>query len=812
MSITDLEKYMKKAFLFKKYYIGISIIALMVGLTSCHEEPIITPPGPDPIDRIVISVAQLISTIPAKLDSGYTGPIAIYFNPTKGNGGMANAEKCFAHTGLLTDESKNGSDWKFTKSEWRGANTPELRKDSIWWVLDIPSISEFYGCPEGTDVRALCFVFHDGPGGSCEGKTADGGDIFVYFGEDNTSSGIWEGFEPKPTVEQARPEGIYNGIYYDPADPSRVTLCTYAGSKTEPAQYVYVVGDMTDWQLSHDYQMKRDGAFFWITLTGLQPGKEYRFQYAVMRADGVTKQISDLFSEMLLHPDDAYEPSKLHPDLRAYPLKGADGGYVSVLQPGKQPYQWSNATLTFDKPDKNNLIIYELWVYDYTPERSFRGVMDRLDYIQQLGVNAIELMPVCEFDGNYNWGYSPNHYFAIDKAYGSERDFCELIDSIHARGMAVIMDMVFNHATGLNPMNKLYPYGADLKNNPWFNVTPPHSDNVYEDWNHDFPPAHDMFTRALRYWIENYHIDGYRMDLSHGLCGPSYNAVSNLLDYYQNGVCAADPEAYFILEHWGSSMGSDRPKLIQNGMLCWQNTNNAYCQTAMGWLKDGDGFQDANKDGYVTYCESHDEERMQYKCKKYGYNTAIKTIDSVRLGRVAANVAFNVLLNGPHMIWQYEEIGYDFSINSSASQPNGTSNDNRCATKPRPEQYDYFTDPHRMAAYTAVAQVCQLRTRLLPEVFAGDPTAVSISSGRKLRTIQWGTDVFAAANFSPDEPQTLTLPEGNWHFYLSSSSTLAADIQQSESAVLPAEIVLQPGDLLILTGRSLEAPVIRTQW
>ena len=106
---------MKKAFVFKKYFIGISIIALMVGLTSCHEEPIITPPGPDPVDSIVISVDQLISTIPAKLDSGYTGPIAIYFNPTKGNGGMANAEKCFAHTGLLTAESKDGSDWKFTK-------------------------------------------------------------------------------------------------------------------------------------------------------------------------------------------------------------------------------------------------------------------------------------------------------------------------------------------------------------------------------------------------------------------------------------------------------------------------------------------------------------------------------------------------------------------------------------------------------------------------------------------------------------------------------------------------------------------------
>jgi 1,4-alpha-glucan branching enzyme len=175
-------------------------------------------------------------------------------------------------------------------------------------------------------------------------------------------------------------------------------------------------------------------------------------------------------------------------------------------------------------------------VYDYTPERSIAGLMKRLDYIENLGVNAIELMPVTEFDGNYNWGYSPNHYFALDKAYGTPEQLKEFVDECHKRGIAVILDMVFNHATGLNPMNKLYPYGTELAYNPWFNVNAPHSDNVYEDWNHDFYLTKLMFTRALQYWLKEYKIDGYRMDLSHGLCGTTNNAMTHIADYYNNGV------------------------------------------------------------------------------------------------------------------------------------------------------------------------------------------------------------------------------------------------------------------------------------
>ena len=608
-----------------------------------------------------------------------------------------------------------------------------------------------------------------------------------------THAANWNDVAGLTPTQKARPAGVSNGIYYG-ADGTSVTLCTYAASKTESANRVFLLGDMTDWKLKEEYQLYKDGNYFWITLTGLNPGQEYRFQYAVERADGVKKQISDLYSEKVLHPDDSYEPKKVDPNLLAYPTgKGADG-YVTVIQPGKPAFQWSDATLHFQRPNKNNLVIYELWVYDYTEGRSLKSLMKRLDYIQNLGVNAIELMPITEFDGNYNWGYSPNHYFAPDRAYGSETMYKEFIDECHKRGMAVILDMVFNHATGLNPMNKLYPYGTDLANNPWFNVTAPHSDNVYEDWNHGFAPAKEMFTRALKYWLTEYKVDGFRLDLSHGLCSDQPNtSVANLKYYYDNGVKSVAPDAYMILEHWGSNMGSERPQLISYGMQCWSNTTNAYCQTTMGWLKDGDDFGDANKDGYVSYCESHDEERMQYKAKKWG-NGDLQTNTDARLGRVAENVAFNVLLNGSHMLWMWEEIGYDFSINSDIDHPNDYNESYRCNKKPRPELRGYFTKAARVDAFTKCAQVITLRTQLMPQVFEGNPSAAVIGSGKQLRTIRWNDDVFVAANFDAEYNQAVTLPSGTWYDYLNGAGKALGTY------------TLAPGELKVFTATPVVAP------
>ena len=813
------------------------------------------------------AVAQ-VTTIPAIIQKGYDGEITIIFNPNEGNKGMAKATKCYAHTGI--NNWTNTSGWRDGKDKYK------MTKNAAGsWELKItPNMYEYYGVSTSTDINRLCFVFNDGPGGSLEGKTAEGGDIFVNLADKGLAVSINDLAEitiqntkvtftgnatasanltlkingetvktatgtqlkhdytfakqgnynieftatsgtqtakataftcvPNAPTKANRPAGIVNGIYYDKVNPTKVTLCTYAASKTEPAKNVFVVGDFNKWQISNEYQLKQanDSAYFWIELTGLNPRQEYAMQYVVVRADGKVVRISDLYSEKVLHKDDQW----ISGYKSNYPTQG--DGYVTVIQPGKPAYQWSDATLNFKRPNKNNLVIYELWIYDHTPSRNIKGLIERLDYIEDLGVNAVELMPITEFDGNDSWGYSPNHFFALDKAYGTSNDLKTFIDECHKRGIAVILDMVFNHATGLNPMNKLYPYGTDLSSNPWFNATAPHSDNVYEDWNHDFVPTKTMFTRSLAYWLTEYKVDGFRMDLSHGLCGTKANtSVANIKHYYENGVKAVSPDAYMILEHWGGNMGTERPQLVNAGMMCWDNTTNAYYQTAMGWLKDGDDLSAANKDNYVTYCESHDEERAFFKAKQWG-NGDLKTSEEARAARVPLNMAFLTMLNGPKMFYHFAELGFDYSKYQNAqgkwgkndygiTSQLGTDYDCKMQAKYRPEAW--MKAPHcRHAAFKKVGQTIQLRTRLMPEVFEGNPTASSLGSGKSLRTIQWGSNVFVAGNFGVTGNQTVNVPSGTWYNYFE---------QKKQTATT---ITLAPGEYVILTGKECKLPAITT--
>ena len=944
------------------------------------------------ITLLLLSVFALtamaqVTTIPAIIQKGDTAEVTVIFNPNDGNGGMKGATECYAHTGLITKDSKSDSDWKFVVDSWCGKlPKTKMTKDGTNWKLVIPNIYEYYGCPKNTDIKKLAFVFNNGISegdASRQGKAADGGDIFVELAEPGLAVAITnalpeisklndkltlhcvateaaalsltvngneiakgEGtelnveytldavgeciFELTATKddevksisiqtyvvsapEQApRPEGIDMGIYYNEEDPTKITLSTFAAAKQvnseaknitlkaklpahwtntitayvwveggsdkvvtperdgdwyvvteytsqlnvifrngtdwngnsnqtvdivltgnavleitqsgsakadykviemEPerydaAQHVFVVGDFNDWSVSNAYQMKQDGNYFWLEISGLTPQQEYAFQYMVVRADGVTKKISDLYSEKVLHKDDQWEPKKVDPTLMNYPAQG--DGYVTVIQTGKPEYQWSDATLNFKRPNKNNLVIYEAWVYDHTITRDIQGMTNRMFYYKDMGINAIELMPIQEFDGNLSWGYSPNHYFALDKAYGTPEQFKEFVDSCHAAGIAVILDMVFNHATGWNPMNKLYPYGDDLKYNPWFNVKAPHGDNVYEDWNHDFEPAHQMFIRALQYWLTEYKVDGFRLDLSHGLCGAiGGTSVRNIKDYYEKGVKAVSPDAYMILEHWGDNCENDRKELISAGMLCWDNTSEAYYASAKG--STSSSFNNANRDGYVTYCESHDEERSFFHAKQFGLGN-LKDDAQARIARVPLNMAFLTLLNGPQMFYHFAEFGFDYSKWQSAEGKWGKSDDDN---NPKPysflktyDNYNYKMSPKarietwlgegawRTEAFHKVGQAIQLRTRLLPQVFEGNPTKADVG-GKVVRTIQWGNDVFVAGNFSATDTKTVTIPEGKWYNYYEQK-------EQTETTV-----TLSPGALLILTGTPQVLPTMR---
>jgi 1,4-alpha-glucan branching enzyme len=196
--------------------------------------------------------------------------------------------------------------------------------------------------------------------------------------------------------------------------------------------------------------MKKDGDFFWLEINGLTSGQPYLFQYYI---DGKLK-IADPYTDQIADPwNDQYITSTTYPDLPAYP-EGKTEGIASVLQPGQEQYQWE--TTDFQVPDKNKLVIYEMLVRDFDENHSYQSVIDRLDYLEDLNINVLELMPVNEFEGNSSWGYNPSFYFAPDKYYGPKNDLKKLVDECHKRGIAVVIDMVLNHSYGQSPLAQMY--------------------------------------------------------------------------------------------------------------------------------------------------------------------------------------------------------------------------------------------------------------------------------------------------------------------------------------------------------------------
>ncbi|MDQ3277164.1 MAG: alpha-amylase family glycosyl hydrolase, partial [Bacteroidota bacterium] len=422
------------------------------------------------------------------------------------------------------------------------------------------------------------------------------------------------------TPVAALPAGMKDGINYHPNNTS-VTLVLRAPGKNT----VTVIGDFNNWSQTTESVMNRtpDGRFFWLTINGLTPGSEYSYQYLV---DGSIR-IADPYTEKILDPsNDRFISAATYPGLKPYPT-GKTTGMVSVLQPAQPTYNW--AVTTFNRPDKRGLVIYELLLRDFVEAHDWKTLKDTLSYLKRLGVNAIELMPFNEFEGNSSWGYNGYQYFAPDKYYGPKNTLKEFIDNCHKAGIAVIMDIVLNHTYGPSPLKELY----GLANNPWYNPTAPHAAiNFGDDFNHESADTKDFFNRVLQHWVTEYKIDGYRVDFSKGLTQkPSssdaqfsaYDAsrIAILKNYYA-ATNAVAPGAYFILEHLADN--SEERELAGEGMLLWANVWTQYQEASMGHLANSN-FQNVvhsarswSQPHLVGFMESHDEERITYKNIRYG--------------------------------------------------------------------------------------------------------------------------------------------------------------------------------------------------
>lgn len=555
------------------------------------------------------------------------------------------------------------------------------------------------------------------------------------------------------------PAGLVEGINYNSGDPTKATLVLDAPGK----DFIYVAGSFNNWQPGTSYAMKKDNTAgstkFWLELTGLVSGTNYTYQYWVVdetpiAGSPVLVKTADPYSTLVLNKeDDPYIPAGNYPNLPAYPT-GQDRE-VTVLQTGQTPYAWSTATTNFVKPEKDKLVVYEVLVRDFDANRSYQNLINRIDYFKNLKVNAIELMPVMEFDGNESWGYNTSFHMALDKAYGPAAKLKEFIDLCHQNGIAVILDVALNHAFGRNPMDRMWMndpdgdgWGGPATDSPYFNVAAMHSYNVGNDFNHQLPRTKTYVKRVVKQWIEEYKIDGFRWDLTKGFTQNCPSAVAggqdnctntyqqdriDVLKEYVDYSWSLDPTHYAIFEHLGNDNEEQQwanyriTETPSKGIMMWGKMTNEYNQLSMGWNSsnniermgyDAHGFTGKRVMGFA---ESHDEERLMYKNVTFGQSSNpahnVKTLNTA-LSRMSAIGAVSLLVPGPKMIWHFGALGWEKSIwactdGSVNSDYDGgvPAGDCKLATKQQPQWVNnWLGDVNRSKIYFDWAKMITLKT------------------------------------------------------------------------------------------------------
>ena len=534
---------------------------------------------------------------------------------------------------------------------------------------------------------------------------------------------------PRNVVSQAIPSWIKQGINYHPTDNTKVGLALYAPFKN----FVHVIGSFNNWTVNDTYLMKRDTAnpdLYWIELSGITPQQLYTFQY---RTNDLRK-VADPFSPQILSSyDDQYISATTYPNLPAFPA--GQGFEVSTFKTGQTPYNWQ--VTNFVRPNKQDLIIYELLLRDFTQEKTWQSLINKINYLKDLKINAIELMPIMEFEGNLSWGYNTSFHYALDKAYGTPEKFKEFVDLCHQNGIAVILDVAFNHATGRSPLVRLWNvdpdgdgYGDVAANNPYFNTVPKHSYNVFNDFNHTSLATKYYVERTLQQWLTEYKVDGFRWDLTKGFtqnCSANDESCTNayqqdrvdILKAYADKQWAIDPNSYMIFEHLGTDAEEQQWANYRiaegKGIMMWNNQTGSYNQNTMGYSQNSNfdrmdhelhGF--TNMHG-VGYGESHDEERLMFKNLAYGAVNGAYNVTNLNtaLERMKTFGATFFTIPGPKMIWQFGELGYEFSINRC---PDGSINNN-CRTDEKPVAFTlgYDTNTNRKAVYNTWAQIINIR-------------------------------------------------------------------------------------------------------
>lgn len=201
-----------------------------------------------------------------------------------------------------------------------------------------------------------------------------------------------------------------------------------------------------------------------------------------------------------------FEDGSGYPDPASRFQPGGVHGPSEVVDP--DAFRWHDGR--WKGMDIEDFIIYELHVGTFAGEGTFEAVIPHLEYLKDLGITALELMPVAQFPGDRNWGYDGVSLFAPQNSYGGPEGLKRLVEECHGKGMAVILDVVYNHlGPEGNYLHKFGPYFTDRYRTPWgdaVNFDGPYSDGV-----------RGFFISNALYWVTEYHVDALRLDAIHGI-------------------------------------------------------------------------------------------------------------------------------------------------------------------------------------------------------------------------------------------------------------------------------------------------------
>ncbi len=257
------------------------------------------------------------------------------------------------------------------------------------------------------------------------------------------------------------------------------------------AQKVFVTGDFNGWEKASIALTHEENGFWSVQVPEASTGHQYKYvlktaQGELMRNDPYAREVTNsVGNSVVVNPSD---------------------------------FDWQNDH--FDMPSLNKMVIYELHVGSFNVKEEgkagdFYGVIEKLDYLKSIGVNVIELMPVAEFPGGFSWGYNPAHPFAVESEYGGPKALKELVKTAHQKGIAVVLDVVYNHfgPTDMdlwqfdgwqeNGLGGIYFYNDWRAKTPWGDTRPDYGRSEVRQYIRD---------NALM-WLEEYHIDGLRMDM-----------------------------------------------------------------------------------------------------------------------------------------------------------------------------------------------------------------------------------------------------------------------------------------------------------